>query len=299
MPFDALGKTMDTEVIRTFLEIVVQRNFGAAAEKLHVAQTTVSARVKLLEERLGRPLFIRNKTGATLTPAGEQLLRYAPTFVQLWERARHQVALPPNKQAVLAVGGELSLWNPLLLEWLIWMRQAAPEIALRTKVGIAEDLNTQVAEGVLDIAVLYSPQHRPGLEIELLFEETLVLVTTDPNPKSPIGPNYVYVDWGMDFALHHGLSFPERSEPGLFVGLGPLALSYILKVGGSGYFRTRAVQAHLDTGELRLVPDAPKFPYPAYAIYGTNTDPDLIGRALQGLRQAAGEAPSSESDGPA
>jgi DNA-binding transcriptional LysR family regulator len=280
---------MDTEVIRTFLEIVAQRNFGAAAEKLHVAQTTVSARIKLLEERLGRPLFVRNKTGATLTPAGEQLLRYAPTFVQLWERARHQVALPPNKRAVLAIGGELSLWNPLLLEWLVWMRQAAPEIAVRTKVGIADDLNTQVAEGVLDIAVLYSPRHRPGLEVELLIEETLVLVTTDPEPTRPVGPNYVYVDWGTDFALHHGLSFPELAEPGLFVGLGPLALGYILKTGGSGYFRLRAVQPHLESGELRLVPEAPRFPYPAYAVYGANADADLVRQAVQGLRQVAGK----------
>src|SRR5688572_15472286 len=142
---------MDTEVVRTFLEIVAQRSFGAAAEKLHVAQTTVSARIRLLEERLGRPLFIRNKTGAELTPAGEQLLRYAPSFVQLWERARHQVALPPNKQTVLAIGGELSVWNPLLLKWLVWMREAASEVAVRAKVGIASDLNTQVAEGVLDL----------------------------------------------------------------------------------------------------------------------------------------------------
>ncbi|MGE0798356.1 MAG: LysR family transcriptional regulator [Lautropia sp.] len=281
---------MDTEVIRTFLEIVAQRNFGAAAEKLHVAQTTVSARIKLLEERLGRSLFVRNKAGATLTPAGEQFLRYAPSVVQSWERARHQVALPPDKQAVLAIGGELSLWNPLLLEWLIWMRRVVPEIAVRARVGVADDLNTQVAEGVLDVAVLYSPRHRPGLEVEQLFEETLVLVTTDPDPESPIGPEYVYVDWGTDFALHHGMSFPELSEPGLFVGLGPLALNYVLKVGGSGYFRTRVVQPHLDTGELHVVPGAPRFPYPAYAVYGTNADPGLIRRTLQGLRQVAGEA---------
>ena len=278
---------MDTEVVRTFLEIVAQRSFSAAAERLHVAQTTVSARIRLLEERLGRPLFIRNKTGAELTPAGEQLLRYAPTFVQLWERARHQVALPPNKQAVLAIGSELSVWNPLLLKWLIWMREAAPEIAVRAKVGLAEDLNTQVAEGVLDLSVLYTPQHRPGLEVELLMKEKLVLVTTYPDPKRVIDTDYVYVDWGSDFALHHSLSFPELTDPGLFVGLGPLALSYILEVGGSGYFRMSAVKAHLDTGTLRLVPATPEFSYPAYAVYGTNANPTLIRRALDGLRKVA------------
>ena len=280
---------MDTEVIRTFLEIVAQRSFSAAAETLHVAQTTVSARIRLLEERLGRPLFIRNKIGAELTPAGEQLLRYAPTFVQLWERARHQVALPPDKQAVLAIGGELSVWDPLLLKWLVWMRETAPEIAVRAKVGIAEDLNTQVAEGVLDLSILYTPRHRPGLEIELLMTETLVLVTTHPVPEGAIGTDYVYVDWGPDFALHHSLSFPELSDPGLFVGLGPLALGYILEVGGSGYFRRSSVNPYLVTGALRLVPNAPEFSYPAYAVYGTNAEPALIRTALDGLRKVASD----------
>src|SRR3954467_10381357 len=148
---------MDTEIVRTFLEIVDCASFSRAAEKLHVAQTTVSARIRLLEERLGRPLLIRNKAGVSLTPAGEQFLRYAPTFLQLWERARHQVAVPPRRQAVLAIGGELSLWNPLLLNWLVCMRRTAPEIALRTQLGLPEDLTTQVVNGVLDIAVLYAP----------------------------------------------------------------------------------------------------------------------------------------------
>ncbi|MBV5270024.1 MAG: LysR family transcriptional regulator, partial [Afipia sp.] len=55
---------MDTETVRTFLEIVSSGNFIRAAERLHVGQTTVSARIRLLEERLGRPLFVRNKAGA-------------------------------------------------------------------------------------------------------------------------------------------------------------------------------------------------------------------------------------------
>jgi DNA-binding transcriptional LysR family regulator len=103
---------LDTEVVRTFLEIVNSGNFSRGAERLNVGQTTVSARIRLLEERLGRPLFVRNKAGATLTPEGEQFLRHAPSFVQLWERARQKVAVPPGRQAVLAFGGELSLWDP-------------------------------------------------------------------------------------------------------------------------------------------------------------------------------------------
>jgi len=68
---------MDLNLARTFLEIVETRNFARAAERLHVTQTAVSARVRALEDLLGRRLFVRNKAGATLTPAGERFARYA------------------------------------------------------------------------------------------------------------------------------------------------------------------------------------------------------------------------------
>ena len=61
---------MDTELARTFLTVVTAGNFITAAERLHVSQSTVSTRIHTLEEQLGCTLFVRNKAGATLTPAG-------------------------------------------------------------------------------------------------------------------------------------------------------------------------------------------------------------------------------------
>jgi len=275
---------MDVELARTFLEIVRTRSFIRAADRLNVSQTTVSARIRSLEERLGRSLFVRSRNGATLTSAGEAFLRYAPDFVQLWERARHQVAVPAGRRAVLGIGAEPSLWHPWLLEWLRWMRGSAPDIALRAQVGVAEGLMDQVARGVLDLAVMYAPQYRPGLRVELLLEEKLVLVSTDPDARGIEPDNYVYVDWGPDFARHHGASFPEAAEPGLFVSLGPLGLGYILEAGGSGYFRHRVVAPRLASGELHLVPDAPSFSHPVYAVCSARAEDRLIGTALDGLR---------------
>lgn len=278
---------MDIELARTFLKIVNAGSFIRAAEQLNVTQTTVSARVRSLEDQLGRSLFIRNKAGASMTPAGEQFLPFALTLVQVWERARHQVAVPRGRRTILAIGGELTLWNPLLLQWLLWMRRSAPDIALRTQVELPEHLMRQVVDGVLDIAVLYAPQHRSGLKVEKLMEERLVLVTTDARVRDVMDLEYVYVDWGPDFAAHHSMSFPQFSNPGLFVGLGPLGLDYVLAAGGSGYFRMRTVQPFLETGRLHLVPQAPEFLYPAYAVYPANGDMDLLNPALEGLRCAA------------
>ncbi len=289
---------MDIALARTFLEIVAAGNFVRAAERLHVTQTAVSVRVQTLEELLGRKLFVRNKAGATLTPAGEQFMRYAPLLLQVWERARQQVAVPPGLRAVVVVGGELTLWTPLLLDWLVWMRRSAPQLALRAHVGLPEALMNQVAEGVIDIAVLYAPQHRPGLRIEKLMEEKLVLVSTPRNRGKDAG-GYVYVDWGPEFAAHHNLAFPERANPATYVGLGPLGLQLVLKDGGSGYFRLHAVEPYLRSGRLALVRGAPEFLYPAYAVYSENADdPKVVEPALAGLRAVAAAlqpAPRSKS----
>jgi DNA-binding transcriptional LysR family regulator len=281
---------MDIELARTFIEIVSTGSFIRASERLNVAQTTVSARIRSLEQQLGRALFIRHKGGASLTPAGEQFLRHAPMFVQLWQRTLHQVAVPPGRRAVLTVGSEVSLWQPLLLDWVRWMRRSLPDIALRVHVDVPQDLINQVASGMVDVAIMYAPQHRPGLKIDLLTEEKLVLVTTDPEARLLGGPDYVYMDWGPDFVLHHDMNFPDVALD-LSFDLGPLALSYLLSAGGSGYFRMSAVQPHIVEGRLHLVPEMPQFAYPVYAVQSASADETVVGPAMAGLHSISNGSP--------
>jgi DNA-binding transcriptional LysR family regulator len=278
---------MDIELARTFLEIVSTGSFVRASERLNVSQTTVSARVRNLEQQLGRQLFVRHKGGASLTPAGEQFLRHAPMFVQLWQRTLHQVAVPPGRRAVLTVGSEVSLWQPLLLDWVQWIRRSLPDISLRVHVDVPQDLINQVASGLVDVAIMYAPQHRPGLKIDLLMEEKLVLLTTDPEGRILEGSDYVYMDWGPDFVLHHGMNFPDV-VPDLFIDLGPLALGYVLAVGGAGYFRMSAVESHVASGRLHPVRDAAQFSYPVYAVHSATADMSVVSPALGGLHTILG-----------
>ena len=54
---------MDINVARTFLEVVKTGSFVGAASNLNLTQTAVSARIRALEDQLGRPVFVRNKAG--------------------------------------------------------------------------------------------------------------------------------------------------------------------------------------------------------------------------------------------
>ena len=275
---------MDIVAARTFLEIVKTGSFVRAATNLNITQTAVSARVRVLEEQLDRQLFIRNKAGAKLTPAGDQFLRYATTLVQLWERARHDVAMPVGRENVVTIGGEHSLWNPLLRNWLIWMKNECADVAVRVQIDVPERLIDQVQEGVIDLAVVYAPPHRTGVVAELLLEEALVAVTTDAAGGEAASCDYLFVDWGSEFRENHHNAFPDAPSLALSVNHGPLALDYILAVGGSGYFRMEAARPHLESGRLHLVPDKPRFAYSIYALYSAKADERLMARVRSGLR---------------
>ena len=278
---------MDTELARTFLTVVAAGNFISAAERLHVTQSTVSARIHSLEEQLGCALFIRNKAGTTLTPAGQQFQKHASTLVRTVEQARHDVGVPRGFRAALTVGGRFGLWEQLLLRWLPLMRETAPDVSVRAEIGMEADLMQGLVEGRLDIGVMYTPQSRPGLKVEPLLDEKLVLVSTDSEGRSEPGPGYVYIDWGSEFYAKHSASFPDYIGPALTANIGWLGLQHILENGGSGYFPMRLARPYLENGRLVGLPGAPEFSLPAYVVYPAEGDPELLDKALNGIRRVA------------
>lgn len=278
---------MDTELARTFLTVVAAGNFISAAERLHVTQSTVSARIHTLEDQLGCTLFVRNKAGTRLTPAGRRFQKHASTLVRTVEQARHDVGIPRGFRAALTVGGRFGLWEQLLLKWLPLMREMAPDVSVRAEIGLEADLMQGLVEGRLDIGVMYTPQSRPGLKVEPLLEERLVLVSTDPAGQPEPGPGYVYIDWGPEFYARHSASFPDFIGPALTANIGWLGLQHILENGGSGYFPVRLVRPYLKDGRLTSLRGAPGFSLPAYVVYPAESDPDLFGTALVAMRDLA------------
>lgn len=278
---------METELARTFLAVIGAGNFINAAERLHVTQSTVSARIHALEEQLGCTLFVRNKAGTTLTPAGRQFQKHASTLVRTVEFARHDVGVARGFRAALTVGGRFGLWEQLLLHWLPLVQERAPDVSIRAEIGMEVDLMQGLVEGRLDIGVMYTPESRPGLTVEPLLEETLVLVSTDPRKRERPGPGYVYVDWGPEFYARHSASFPDLVGPALTVNIGWLGLHHILEHGGSGYFPLRLVRGHLEARHLTRLSGAPEFSQPAYLVYPAEDRADYLDAALEEIRSLA------------
>lgn len=278
---------MDINLARTFLAIIETGNFNRAAEQVNVTQSTVSMRIKTLETILGRPLFTRGKAGISLTVAGTHFQKYAQSLVRIWEQARHELSLPPSFEGVITVGSQFTLWDNLILKWIPWMQSAAPDIAIRVEVGISRALMQQLADGFLDLAVMYMPQSRPGLVIEELISEKMALISSDPKTSGPGEKGYIYVDWGPEFLQNIITSYPNCDSPALTVNHGPLGLRHILNNGGSGYFPIRFVRDHLKSGRLNLIEEKLEFHRTVFMVYPSDSNDPRVETARQGLRHAA------------
>jgi DNA-binding transcriptional LysR family regulator len=281
---------MDTELARTFLVVIAAGSFVDAAQRLHVTQSTVSSRIQRLEETLGAELFVRNKAGTTLTTAGRQFQRHAALLTRTVEQARQEIGIVSGYRATLTVGGRIGLWEELLVKWLPVFGSLAPDVAVRALIGFEEELMQALIEGRANIGVMYTPQARPGLTVELLLEEQLVMVSTRAEPQLEPGKDYVYVDWGAEFFAQHTLAFPNFMGSALTVNIGWLGLQHVLASGGTGYFPTRMLREHELSGRVHRVPGAPEFRLPAYLCYPTKVDSEPLALALDTIRRVASDA---------
>jgi DNA-binding transcriptional LysR family regulator len=278
---------MDVDQARTFLAITAHGSFLEAARQLHVTQSTVSARIRRLEEELGARLFVRNRSGASLTVPGRRFLDYAKRLVLTADQARDEVGLPQRYRAGLRVGGRIALWEGFLPRWVGWMRRRADDVVIRSEIGFEEDLMHRLIEGTLDIGLMYTPSHSPGLVVEHLFDETLVLVSTRRGDYGPV-EDYVYIEWGPGFYAQHARGYPDLERPPQVANIGWLGIQLILANGGSCFLPARMAAPFVAAGRLHRVTGAPEYTLPAYMVFHRTTENPVLEQALEGMRELAG-----------
>ncbi|UZE96966.1 LysR family transcriptional regulator [Alkalimarinus alittae] len=275
---------MDVELARTFLEIMSAGSFLEAADRLHVTQTAVTARISSLEAKLDCKLFVRNRSGAKLTPDGERFVDYATSLVQLWDRAQIEMKLPSGVDTRLCIGGETSLWTPLMVNWVLWAQKNIENIALHTEVADPENLIEKLGKNSLDAVIVHRPNYYSGFVVEQLMEEKLIHVRSVKNPTPDL-----FVDWGPAFRDQFDAALPQPRQTTYSFNFGPLALQVLLQKGGNGYFRTRVVKQYIERGMLERVPGAPEFTHPVYLLYRQGEMTESLQKALMGLRLLASE----------
>jgi len=168
---------MDLKQLEYFVRVAELGSFTRAAIALDVAQPALSRQVRLLEVELRQNLLTRNGRGASPTEAGKLLLEHGRGILHQVERAREElgrvrgalagrvaVGLPPSVAKVLTV--------PLIREF----RRRMPDATLSVSEGLSVAMQESLAQGRLDIALLYNAVPSPGIEVTPLLDEDLFLV---------------------------------------------------------------------------------------------------------------------------
>lgn len=277
---------MDINLIRTFLELNRTRHFGQAADNLCITQSAVSARIRLLEETVGVPLFTRQRNKIELTPAGVKFLAYADTILNTWSLACQDIAMGDPEQSLLSIGGTPSLWDILLQGWLNKITDQIPNLSINAEVHHSEILYRKLLDRSLDLVIGFDTLQTVEIEVVPLLPLNFILVSTRPDltAEEAVNNEYIYVNWGTFFGMKHAQSYPDMKPPRLHVQLGRLALNYMLERGGSAYLAESMVQTDLDERRLFRVDEAPVIQRMTYAGFLTSVrNKEVIDQALNVL----------------
>ncbi|MBF8190334.1 LysR family transcriptional regulator, partial [Nonomuraea sp. K274] len=180
---------MQLQQLAYFVAVAETRHFTQAAERMGVAQPSLSKQIKALETDLGAPLLSRARGNVTLTPAGEALLPLARRILADADTARQEVAqLAGLRRGRVRLGATPSLCAGLLADALARFHRAYPGIELLVEEGGSRDLVRALARGQLDLSLIIMPLQSddPSLVTEEILRENLVVVS--PSHEHPRGP---------------------------------------------------------------------------------------------------------------
>jgi DNA-binding transcriptional LysR family regulator len=172
---------LDLRLVEYFVAVAEELHFGRAAERLHIAQPSLSQQIRRLEEMVGVALLERSSRSVRLTEAGEELLREGRALLSQARRAtrRARAAGAPN----LTVGFFGSAASELLPEVLREFAERKPSFAVSVRELRFGELDA-VADGQVDVAFtrLTPGQLDLDLEVEVISEEPRLVAVAARHP---------------------------------------------------------------------------------------------------------------------
>lgn len=250
--------------LRYFVSIAETGSFTKSALQNNIAQSALSRRVRDVETELGVQLFYRNGRGVLLTEMGETFLARARGILADMESLRQEMTRSAgvlDGTVTLAVPPSVGLI--LLAPLLSQVRKDHPGIRMRVLEGFSGHVADWLANGKVDLAVLYKTRSSALLDSEHLLFEDMYLISAPTLPTLGTQDGIGLADLkGVELALPsqpHGLRLlvdeaAARAQIALTIAMELDTLPTICDLVASGTIRTilplTAVQADLAAGRV-------------------------------------------------
>lgn len=166
------------------ISVADNASFTRASQKLYVAQSAISRKIKLLEEELGEPIFKRVNKKIYVTPAGETLLRYARRIFQDMRNAKMEISeIAHLERGQLRVGAGMLACTYILPPVLERFKALHPRIDLEVITAPTDILLSKLSDNLIELGVFTLPIKHSDLQVIPLITEEMVVVTS---PKHPV-----------------------------------------------------------------------------------------------------------------
>ncbi|WP_019910039.1 LysR family transcriptional regulator [Paenibacillus sp. HW567] len=167
---------MELRQLQYALQIAAERNFSRAADKLHIAQPSLSQQLSKLERELGVLLFQRNTSSVELTHAGEKFVEQAQIIIDAVELLRQEMSDISQLRSGRVVVGSMPITGAHLLPHVLPVfKQKYAEVEITLLEDSSMNLEKLTASGQTDLSLLSLPLEIPTLAFEVLGEERIDL----------------------------------------------------------------------------------------------------------------------------
>ena len=176
---------MDEKDLQIFLTLADTGNLTRTAEKLYLAQPTLSKRLQNMESELGATLFLRSKQGVTLTPAGEEAQKVIQRTVQDFSTLREQLQLRKNTICgTLRIEASIDYSKYRLPQVLAAYTAQYPDVTLKVSTDHSRDCIKKLQDGKFHLAIVRGEYDWDEGKI-LLEREPVCLIRSRENAMSP------------------------------------------------------------------------------------------------------------------
>ncbi len=278
---------MDTDLLRTFLEVNETRHFGKAATNLYLTQSAVSFRIRQLEIQLGTPVFTRKRGDLRLTSAGERFVPYAKTILQMWVQARQDVSLTGKYQQLLSIGASNFIWDLDIKQiYIDGIQNAQPLWALRADTLHCQQFTHVLMDKQNDVILTTELPKLADIHYQKLMSFDLILVSNvdELSIEECINIPFVFLDWGGRLAVAQTQIKPLQRTPIYQPHSISSAIRYLQVKGGVGYLPLNFAASAIDSGTLYKVEDAPVISAEVFAVWlNTNEKHEILTLMFQEL----------------
>ena len=237
---------MEIRTLKYFMAVAEEKNITRAAEKLHIAQPSLTKQLKALEDDVGASLFVRSKRGMNMTQEGEYLYKQGRQILELVSKTEEQIKnMQKGLRGTLYVSAVETVGNILMPEWLEEFYKKYPEVTYRVWNGNTDDVMERLKNGLTDIAIARAPFDKSIFDGFLLGKDKWVAAMSADHPLASKKEEFVTLSELADEKLILAISRHRSDElrdwfrkldkePNIVAEFSPLTSGITLASSGMG-----------------------------------------------------------------